>query len=31
MDEAPLVKNIRLHRFAQDFAVEGYLKDPYTE
>jgi diaminohydroxyphosphoribosylaminopyrimidine deaminase/5-amino-6-(5-phosphoribosylamino)uracil reductase len=31
MNEAPYVKNIRLHRFGEDFAVEGYLKDPYTE
>jgi diaminohydroxyphosphoribosylaminopyrimidine deaminase / 5-amino-6-(5-phosphoribosylamino)uracil reductase len=31
MTEAPLVKNIRLHRFGEDFAVEGYLKDPYSE
>jgi hypothetical protein len=20
-----------LHRFGEDFAVEGYLRDPYTE
>ena len=31
MQEAAQVKNIRLHRFGEDFAVEGYLKDPYTE
>lgn len=31
MSEAPQVKNIRLHRFGEDFAVEGYLKDPYSE
>ena len=31
MEEAPEAKNIRLHRFAEDFAVEGYLKDPYSE
>jgi len=24
------VKSIRLHRFGEDFAVEGYLKDPYS-
>jgi len=31
MGEAAYVKNIRLHRFGEDFAVEGYFKDPYTE
>jgi diaminohydroxyphosphoribosylaminopyrimidine deaminase/5-amino-6-(5-phosphoribosylamino)uracil reductase len=31
MSDAAQVKNIRLHRFGEDFAVEGYLKDPYTE
>ena len=25
------VKSIRLHRFGEDFAVEGYLKDPYAD
>ena len=25
------VKSIRLHRFGEDFAVEGYLRDPYGE
>ena len=29
MEEAPHAKNIRLHRFGEDFAVEAYLKDPY--
>ncbi len=29
--DAARVKKIRLHRFDEDFAVEGYLKDPYTE
>jgi diaminohydroxyphosphoribosylaminopyrimidine deaminase / 5-amino-6-(5-phosphoribosylamino)uracil reductase len=29
--EAPYVKSIRLHRFGEDFAVEGYLKDPYAD
>lgn len=24
------VRDIRLHRFGEDFAVEGYLKDPYS-
>jgi diaminohydroxyphosphoribosylaminopyrimidine deaminase/5-amino-6-(5-phosphoribosylamino)uracil reductase len=28
---APLVKNVQLHRFGEDFAVEGYLRDPYGE
>jgi diaminohydroxyphosphoribosylaminopyrimidine deaminase/5-amino-6-(5-phosphoribosylamino)uracil reductase len=28
--DAAYVKSIRLHRFGEDFAVEGYLKDPYT-
>jgi len=27
---AACVKPMRLHRFGDDFAVEGYLKDPYT-
>jgi diaminohydroxyphosphoribosylaminopyrimidine deaminase/5-amino-6-(5-phosphoribosylamino)uracil reductase len=30
MDEAPQVRHLRLHRFGEDFAVEGYLKDPYS-
>lgn len=29
MSEAAQVRNVRLHRFGEDFAVEGYLKDPY--
>jgi diaminohydroxyphosphoribosylaminopyrimidine deaminase/5-amino-6-(5-phosphoribosylamino)uracil reductase len=29
LDEAPPVKNIVLHRLGEDFAVEGYLRDPY--
>lgn len=29
MSEAAHVKSIALHRFGEDFAVEGYLKDPY--
>jgi diaminohydroxyphosphoribosylaminopyrimidine deaminase/5-amino-6-(5-phosphoribosylamino)uracil reductase len=28
--DAASVKSMRLHRFGEDFAVEGYLKDPYT-
>jgi diaminohydroxyphosphoribosylaminopyrimidine deaminase/5-amino-6-(5-phosphoribosylamino)uracil reductase len=30
MGEAAQVHNTRLHRFGEDFAVEGYLKDPYS-
>jgi len=29
MSDAAYVKSIRLHRFGEDFAVEGYLQDPY--
>ena len=29
MSDAASVKSIRLHRFGDDFAVEGYLRDPY--
>jgi len=29
ISDAAAVKSIRLHRFGEDFAVEGYLKDPY--
>ena len=28
---AAYVKSIRLHRFGEDFAVEGYFKDPYAD
>ena len=31
INTAPRVKSIRLHRFGEDFAVEGYLKDPYAD
>ncbi len=31
MSQAAQVKNIRLHQFGEDFAVEGYLRDPYGE
>ena len=31
MSDAPYVKSMRLHRFGEDFAVEGYLKDPYAD
>ncbi len=30
ISEAAIVKNIALHRFGEDFAVEGYLRDPYA-
>jgi diaminohydroxyphosphoribosylaminopyrimidine deaminase / 5-amino-6-(5-phosphoribosylamino)uracil reductase len=30
VDEAVHVKSFRLHRFGEDFAVEGYLRDPYV-
>jgi diaminohydroxyphosphoribosylaminopyrimidine deaminase/5-amino-6-(5-phosphoribosylamino)uracil reductase len=30
LDQAAQVKNITLHRFGEDFAVEGYLRDPYA-
>ncbi len=29
ISEAAQVKRIELHRFGEDFAVEGYLRDPY--
>ena len=29
ISDAAAVKSIRLHRFGEDFAVEGYLRDPY--
>lgn len=29
MSNAAYVKPFRLHRFGEDFAVEGYLRDPY--
>jgi diaminohydroxyphosphoribosylaminopyrimidine deaminase/5-amino-6-(5-phosphoribosylamino)uracil reductase len=31
MDDAPQVKHLHLHRFGSDFAVEGYLRDPYQD
>ncbi len=31
MSDAAHVKAIKLHRFGEDFAVEGYLRDPYGE
>lgn len=30
MSEAAMVKNVTLHRFGEDFAVEGYVRDPYA-
>jgi diaminohydroxyphosphoribosylaminopyrimidine deaminase / 5-amino-6-(5-phosphoribosylamino)uracil reductase len=29
MSQAAQVKNLHLHRFGEDFAVEGYVRDPY--
>ena len=29
MSEAAHIKSLKLHRFGEDFAVEGYLRDPY--
>lgn len=29
IERAPTVSSLRLHRFGEDFAVEGYLRDPY--
>lgn len=31
MSQAAHVKNIILHRFGEDFAIEGYLRDPYSD
>jgi diaminohydroxyphosphoribosylaminopyrimidine deaminase / 5-amino-6-(5-phosphoribosylamino)uracil reductase len=31
MNDAAYVKAFKLHRFGEDFAVEGYLKNPYSE
>ncbi len=31
MSEAAWVQSLTLHRFGEDFAVEGYLRDPYEE
>lgn len=31
MSQAAQVKHLHLHRFGEDFAVEGYLRDPYAE
>jgi diaminohydroxyphosphoribosylaminopyrimidine deaminase/5-amino-6-(5-phosphoribosylamino)uracil reductase len=31
MNQAAQVKHVRLHYFGEDFAVEGYIRDPYGE
>lgn len=31
MAACPQVRHLHLHRFGEDFAVEGYLRDPYGE
>jgi len=31
MSEAAYIRSFTLHRFGEDFAVEGYLKDPYGD
>ena len=31
ISEAAHLKSLRLHRFGEDFAVEGYLRDPYLD
>jgi diaminohydroxyphosphoribosylaminopyrimidine deaminase / 5-amino-6-(5-phosphoribosylamino)uracil reductase len=31
VSEAAYVQALELHRFGEDFAVEGYLRDPYAE
>jgi diaminohydroxyphosphoribosylaminopyrimidine deaminase/5-amino-6-(5-phosphoribosylamino)uracil reductase len=31
LSQAAQVKHVHLHRFGEDFAVEGYLRDPYGE
>ena len=31
MNQAAQIKHLQLHRFGEDFAVEGYLRDPYGE
>ena len=30
INEAAQVKSIMIHRFGEDFAVEGYIRDPYS-
>src|SRR3974390_871639 len=31
ISEAAYVRSLALHRFGEDFAVEGYLRDPYAD
>jgi len=31
MSEAAYIRSVSLHRFGEDFAVEGYLKNPYAD
>ena len=31
LDQVLQVKHLHIHRFGEDFAVEGYLRDPYEE
>ena len=31
MSEAAHVTSLTLHRFGEDFAVEGYFRDPYSD
>jgi diaminohydroxyphosphoribosylaminopyrimidine deaminase/5-amino-6-(5-phosphoribosylamino)uracil reductase len=31
MVNPPQVRHLHLHRFGEDFAVDGYLRDPYTD
>jgi diaminohydroxyphosphoribosylaminopyrimidine deaminase/5-amino-6-(5-phosphoribosylamino)uracil reductase len=31
MSQAAQIKDLHLHRFGEDFAVEGYLRDPYSD
>jgi diaminohydroxyphosphoribosylaminopyrimidine deaminase/5-amino-6-(5-phosphoribosylamino)uracil reductase len=31
LNDAAHVRGLRFHRFGEDFAVEGYLRDPYRE
>jgi diaminohydroxyphosphoribosylaminopyrimidine deaminase/5-amino-6-(5-phosphoribosylamino)uracil reductase len=31
ISQSPSVKHLQLHRFGDDFAVEGYLRDPYAD
>jgi diaminohydroxyphosphoribosylaminopyrimidine deaminase/5-amino-6-(5-phosphoribosylamino)uracil reductase len=31
MDDVPEVKHLHMYRFGEDFAVEGYLRDPYDD